>query len=108
MLESSQHESLQVLSRCPSSMWGGKPMKSSFLTAATAVLIALGSHGCMAGSGTSLTTQQALAAQAKPKKFMLAFRSEQELDPNIRELPEKQKPKHQHIMSKFTAPTLVP
>jgi hypothetical protein len=31
-------------------------MKSSFLTAATAVLIALGSHGCMAGSGTSLTT----------------------------------------------------
>jgi len=72
---------------------GGKPMKSSFLTAATAVLIALGSHGCTAGSGTSLTTQQALAAQAKPKKFMLAFRSEQELDRYIRELAEKQKRK---------------
>jgi len=89
-------------------MWGGKPMKSSFLTAATAVLIALGSHGCMAGSGTSLTTQQALAAQAKPKKSMLAFRSEQELDRYIRELAEKQKRKRRRIMSKLAAPAVVP
>src|SRR6266700_7089965 len=89
-------------------MWGGKPMKSSFLTAATAVLIALGSHGCMAGSGTSLTTQQALTAQPKPKKSMLAFRSEQELDRYIRELAEKQKRKRRRIMSKLAAPAVVP
>src|SRR6267154_5097328 len=89
-------------------MWGGKPMKSFFLTAATAVLIALGSHGCMAGSGTSLTTQQALTAQPKPKKSMLAFRSEQELDRYIRELAEKQKRKRRRIMSKLAAPAVVP
>jgi hypothetical protein len=83
-------------------------MKSSFLTAAAAVLIALGSHGCMAGSGTSLTTQQALTAQAKPKKSMLAFRSEQELDRYIRELAEKQKRKRRRIMSKLAAPAVAP
>jgi hypothetical protein len=63
-------------------------MKSSHLTTA-AVLIALGSLGCMAGIGTNLTTQQAPATQAKPKKSMLAFRSEQELDRYIRELGGK-------------------
>jgi hypothetical protein len=89
-------------------MWGGKPMKSSFLTAAAAVLIALGSHGCKAGSGTSLTTQQALAAQAKPKKSMLAFRSQQELDRYIRDLAEKQKRKRRRIMSMLAAPAVVP
>src|SRR3984893_7212664 len=88
-------------------MWGGKPMKPSFLTAAV-VLIALGSHACTAGSGTNLTTQQAQAGQAKPKKSMLAFRSEQELDRYIRELAEKQKRKRRRIMSKLAAPAVVP
>ena len=78
-------------------------MKRSFLTAAV-VLIALCSHGCTAGSGTNLTTQEAQAAQAKPKKSMLAFRSEQELDRYIRELAEKQKRKRRHLMYGLAAP----
>jgi Beta propeller domain len=78
-------------------------MKPPFLTAAV-VLIALCSHGCTAGSGTNLTTQEAQAAQAKPKKSMLAFRSEQELDRYLRELAEKQKRKRRHLMYELAAP----
>src|SRR5260370_26571816 len=97
-----------VLSGSPLSRWGGKPIKLFFSTRHSAVLIAIGSHGWIAGSGTSLTTQQALAAKAKPKKSMLAFRSEQELDRYIRDLVEKQKRKRRRIMSKLAAPEVVP
>jgi hypothetical protein len=82
-------------------------MKSCFLTAA-AVLIVLGSHGCTAGAGNNLATQQAVAAQAKPKKSMLAFRSEQELDRYLRELAEKQKRKRRGLMAKLASPAVAP
>src|SRR5262249_13797661 len=85
---------------------GRQTMKSSFLTAA-AVLIALSSHGCMTGSGANLITQQAPAAQAKPKKSMLAFRSEQELNRYLRELVEKQKRKRRRVMAKLASPAVV-
>jgi hypothetical protein len=87
-------------------MWGGKPMKESFLTAAV-VLIAVASHGCTAGSGTNLATQQALTAKANPKKSMLAFRSDQELDRYLRELAEKQKLKRRYMMFELAAPAVV-
>src|SRR5215813_8420253 len=81
-------------------------MKPSFLKAA-AVLIALGSHGCMASSNANLTTQQAQVAQTKPAKSMRAFRSEQELNRYLRELVEKQKRKRRHILSYLAAPDVV-
>jgi hypothetical protein len=55
-------------------MWGGKPMKPSFLTAAV-VLIALCSHGCTSGSGTKLTAQEAKAAQASSAFFLSVMSS---------------------------------
>src|SRR5215472_2663856 len=81
-------------------------MKPSFLTAA-AVLIALGSHGCMTGSGANLTTQQAQVAQTKPTKSMRAFRSEQELERYVRELAEKQKRKRRSVMGKLASSDVV-
>jgi hypothetical protein len=78
-------------------------MRSPFFTAA-AVLIAVGLHGCTAGSGANLTTQQPLAAQNKPLKSMRAFRSEQELDHYFRELAEKQKRKRRFQMYSLASP----
>jgi len=78
-------------------------MRSPFLTAA-AVLVALGLHGCTAGSATNMTPQQALAAQSAPRKSMRAFRSEQELDRYFRELAEKQRRKRRSLMNSFAMP----
>jgi hypothetical protein len=82
-------------------------MRTAFVPAA-AILIALGLHGCVASSSTHSTAKQAAAAlttpQTKPKKVMLAFRSEQELDRYLRELAEKQKRKRQAVMYEMAAP----
>lgn len=72
-------------------------MKSLF-SPAGAVLIAFGLLGCTAGSGTSLTTQEALKPQTNPRKVLWAFRSEQELDRYLREVAERQKRKRKTMM----------
>jgi len=82
-------------------------MKPSFLKAA-AVLIALGSHGCMASSNANLTTQQAQVVQTKPTKSMRAFRSDQELNRYLRELVEKQKRRRRGLMAKLASPAVAP
>lgn len=82
-------------------------MKSPFVTAA-ALLIALGLHGCVAGSSINLPNQQAPAAQTKPRKSLHGFRSEQEFDRFLRDLAEKQKRKRRrYMMFDLAAPTKV-
>src|SRR5215468_8019722 len=82
-------------------------MKPSFLKAA-AVLIALGSHGCMASSNANLTTQQAQVVQTKPTKSMRAFWSDQELNRYLRELVEKQKRRRRGLMAKLVSLVVAP
>jgi len=66
-------------------------MRTPFAPAA-AILITLGLYGCAASSSTQSSAQQSVeVAQTKPRKSMLAFRSEQELERYLRQVAQKRR-----------------